>query len=327
MLLPAISALVALAAMLPGPEARYAAPYDGSAPLQRFSGTLIGLWQAMLPIPAAVNQWWNSSLLSLDAESARHTPGLLHGLAAVALGSAIGIAWLFRRQPLALTFLLASWLLIFAFSFTQFAGTMRHLGHYFLAVLGAWWIASRPVNTEPPRLMRRRDVVLSGLLGLQAIGGLVASYRDLTQPFTAAPAVATWIRDHGRGLRLIGNPDYAAVPVAAELGQPFFSPQSFDFVTWNTQGPPSPQMPASPDEPNLLAAILRKTGEREMLLIRNQLTLAPLGQPVAFDVAAPGEPPAQLLMTPIALFPDSAVDSEQYTLLHVRLDAAEAARP
>lgn len=317
--IPIFGAAFALWTMLPGPDARYASPYDGSAPLQRAAGTMIGFWQALVPIPASVDAWWNTALLSLDADSARHTRAMFYTLATIGFLAAITIGWLFRRDRVALTFLLAGWTIVYAFAFWQFAGTMRHQGHYVLAILGAWWLANRSREPAEPSSYRSRDVVLSILLGVQALAGVVASYRDLTQPFTAAQAAGAWLRDNSRGLKLIGNPDYAAVPVAAAAGQPFFSPESFSFTTWNTQGPRSPRRPASNDEPNLLAAILRETGERQMLLIRNALTDARPGESVEFDITTPGVASGKIAMTPLISFSDSAIESEQYTILLITL--------
>ena len=324
MLLPAASFLLALLAMLPGPTERYATPYDGTAPLRRLSVIFAGVGRALVPIPASVDTWWNTALLSIDHATARADPTLYHAMSAVAAILTIGLVWLTRNRTAALAFLALSIGSIVAFSFAAFAGSQRHYGHVMLALLGGWWLASSATARDAApasRLDRRRDAVFTGLIAVQAIAGLVASYRDLTQPFSAAPVAGRWLREHGRGLPLAGTPDYAAVPVAAAAGVPFYSLDTWNRVTFNSQGPLSQLRPPTNDESVLLPALLRHLGQTELLWIRSGLLDLRPGASYALDVSDSADSPSgqTLILTSVVEFPDSAIADEAYTILHVRL--------
>jgi hypothetical protein len=228
---------IALYFMVPPNDGTIAPKPSAGFTWRHLASTLAILWKAYCPMPGLTYHFWNTNILD-DGVAAVLSVGLV----------AVAIA-LFRRQPLIL-FLYAlgtseiSWI-----TYAQFPGTMRHWGYLFILFLTCLWLtqdsaATLPNCTSKNRVWRWLDrhklTVLNLILSIQLVSGLFAYSMDFWFPFTAAKAAAQFIHQVPPQLDplKIGDPDWAALPVAGYLGEALYYPASRNFGTFikfNTQ--------------------------------------------------------------------------------------------
>ena len=190
------------------------------------------IWRALVPIPALKHSYWNTNILSARAA--------VLGVLGAALF--IAFAWLLRDRPGSLVVWVVGAGLVVAFLYARIgtATASRHLGHIFLCLVAAAWLAPGMVERPPKRGAVPRVTltgVLTVLLVVQAIGGLFATGLDLAYPFSNGRDVANYIRNHHLGnLEIIGLPDTASSTVAGYLDRPIYYPAGArlgTFVVWD----------------------------------------------------------------------------------------------
>jgi len=190
------------------------------------------IWRALVPIPALKHSYWNTNILSARAAILGVLGGLLF----------LGIAWVLRERPGSLVVWVVGAGLVVAFLYARIgtATASRHLGHIFLCLVAAAWLApgmtARPATrwTLPGVTLTR---VFTVLLVVQAIGGLFATGLDLAYPFSNGRDVADYIRGHHlQRLEIVGLPDTASSTVAGYLNEPIYylaGARFGTFVVWD----------------------------------------------------------------------------------------------
>jgi len=260
---------------------------------------------AFLPIPQLSLHFWNTSLLSTISP-----PGSLPWLEALLALLAMLLAFLIlRRRPLALLGFALAAAAIGTLLAVKYMGFIRHHGHLFLALLGAYWLGESLAAAEHRPAARRsgrapQSALLTLLLALQVPASLPAAWYELRYPFSRSRETAAFIRASGwdRGA-LIGYPDYAASAVAMGLALPIHYPESGrqgSFLIWNAQRAPNPTL-------DIASATRRLARERGRVLLVANLPLPP---------AALGED-----LKPLASFAPAIEASEAYYLYAATADA------
>ena len=160
-------------------------------------------------------------------------PGIFWGVSAAAhntlfaLGVPLVLAaywFIFRRNRNLLLLVGTVCLLMTTIGFVVYHGSVRHFGMTFLAfLLGLWMLrATRQAIAWPAYV----------LLGLTAIGGVVAAIGSWQRPFSQSGATAIWLKTHGLEDRLAGFTGDTTIGVAEQLHRPIFeiprgAPESF----------------------------------------------------------------------------------------------------
>jgi hypothetical protein len=216
------------------------------------------VWRALVPIPSLERTYWNTNIVSARAA----VVGLLGLLLFV------GVAWLLRDRPGSFVVWVGGVALVVGFLYARIgtATASRHIGHVFLCLVAAMWLApgmqewghavtrSRArsarhgTSTRFPGFPLTRSIRVDAararsgawtlLLVIQLIAGLFAAGLDLTYPFSNGREVADYIRNERLdGLTIIGLPDTAASTVAGYLDRPIYylaGGRSGTYVLWNT---------------------------------------------------------------------------------------------
>ena len=176
------------------------------------------------------------------------------------LPAVAALCWLCLRGSRSLQWLLGSTLvLMIVFGYAVYAGSPRHFGMVFIALLAGFWLL-RSMG-EP--------ISWAGLLLLSPLvfAGLQASISSWKRPFSNAANAASWIRSQGlANTPLIGYPDFAAIGVAEELDRPLYAPEchcQIRFVRFSSARVLSHFENAAQD----LSAEQGRSGQRTLLLI------------------------------------------------------------
>jgi hypothetical protein len=228
------------------------------------ASSMSSVWRALVPIPALERSYWNTNIVSARAA----VVGLL-GLALFVL-----VAWILRDRPASFVVWVTGVVLVVGFLYARIgtATASRHIGHIFLCLVAAMWLApyarsrarsitrsralsfpwSRARSSEhsasPPspdftltrsaRAASARSRLWTLLLAVQVVAGLFAVGLDLAYPFSNGRDVAQYIqRHHLDHLEIVGLPDTAASTVAGYLDRPIYylaGSRTGTFVVWNT---------------------------------------------------------------------------------------------
>jgi len=198
--------------------------------------------EPLFPIPQLDREWWTKPFLwNLWAVGPLRWP--LAGATYAVLGwVAFGLA----RQPRALIFLATAVSGLIAFTYLKFAGEVRHLGHFFVALVMALWLG----NIEDARRSGVSDgwigrawafanrTLFTTLLGVHVLGGALAVLLDRRYIFSNGKATAAYLVEHGLDRApFVAEPDYTAQSVLVYLQpkQAYFprGERTGAFVIWN----------------------------------------------------------------------------------------------
>jgi hypothetical protein len=192
---------------------------------------------ALTPFPNWRPDFWNSHFLS-SLTDWEVLPWAEAGLAVVLLALCV---WLLRKSGFALAFFLLAWAAITVFLSVKYVGFMRHHGHFYLALVMAFWVKNDLFENKKPEAKQGRGevVIFTVLLALQVPGSIPAAFFEIKYPFSQSREVADFIEKNERADAFIaGHSDYATSPVAFHLNRPIFYPnagKSGTFVTWSEE--------------------------------------------------------------------------------------------
>jgi hypothetical protein len=197
------------------------------------ASSVSSIWRALVPIPSLERSYWNTNILSARAAI----------LGVLGFMLFLAVTWLLRDRPGALFTWVGGVALVVGFLYARIgtATASRHIGHIFLCLVAAMWLA--PTMEERRRAdgvsaTRFRSRAWTVLLVVQLVAGLFATGLDLAYPFSNGRDVADYIRQKGLGdIEIIGVPDTATSTVAGYLDRPIYylaGSRSGRFVVWNT---------------------------------------------------------------------------------------------
>jgi hypothetical protein len=188
------------------------------------------IWRALVPIPQLKHSYWNTNIL--------HARASIVGLLGLLLF--VGIAWILRDRPGAFVVWVAGAGLVVAFLYLRIgtATASRHVGHIFLCLVAAMWLAPTMTARRSTARANTRRNVLTVLLIVQVVAGVFAASLDLVYPFSNGLAMAQYIHQHDPGrTEIIGLPDTAASTVAGYLDQPLYylaGARFGTYIVWDT---------------------------------------------------------------------------------------------
>jgi hypothetical protein len=232
---------VAIASMLPAPDALYA-PANGWITQwdnDRVTRAACEFVNAHFLLPRPGGFFWIPAWLT-DFGWPQVTA------VALALPLLVASAWSLRRTRGALLFYLAGTAGTLAFIYVKYLGFTRHAGFLFLVFLFGCWlqetlraadpVSASPSPARPDRGMARR--LLTALLSIQAVTGIWALCLETARPFSTGHQAARAILDRHLGQApLAAWPDSAGTVVAGWLDRTVYLPQSArrgSFTRWNT---------------------------------------------------------------------------------------------
>lgn len=149
-----------------------------------------------------------------------------------ALAVAVFLLWILalRKVPrVALTYALGV-LAMAAFQRIEYAGFIRHWGHYFILLVACIWLyLKQPAVERPGRLMRP---LLAATLMVQIIAAVVAVRAEIRLPFSGSLEAARFLRSQGLAdAPMVGSFDHAVSAVTGYLDRPFRSAESYQKIT------------------------------------------------------------------------------------------------
>lgn len=282
-------AAVAAVQMVPPPDGGYASAWHLTWRWPRGFRVLATVARAWLPMPdpAEPNPWNSNVLLRFH-----NGPVAVAALALIATAAAT-----LRRSKIALLLYLSGTAALLGFTYLKYIGYARHHGAHFLLLIACLWVA----RAEAPR---RREALLSALLGIHLIAGMWLYAADLRRPFSTAKEAAEFLRTpQYRRMLVIGSPDMYSTPVAGYLGRPLFYAETRrlgTYVLWNEER-------------------AGKVGFREMCrVLRRQLRRHPEGILMVVNQRAPvcgaRMPPEEL-----ASFQDGLLPEERFRVYRIRM--------
>lgn len=262
--------------MVPPADSGFAVGWRTNYDDARARHVLGAVVRAYLPMPMPRRAFWNSHILEHPRAA-----GVRLAAAALIVGW-VGV--LLRRRPAALLFFLVSTGGLLAFYYAKHSGGIRHEGFLFVAFFLALWMFPQESASPAPGALapavalidRTRRPVLTGLLGLHALGGMVAVGLDLRYQFSCGKETARFVRDRGlAGLPIVADPDYAAETVVGYLQKDCVCYPRADrhgsFIVWNTarlrHGADSEPL----DDERIIAAA-GAAGEDALLLLNRPLS-------------------------------------------------------
>jgi hypothetical protein len=187
---------------------------------------------AYLPNPPWRHAFWN--LTAIDALPARL-------LAATACLLIVSLVLVLSKTPSRVFFLGASMLLVLQMLLSQ-RTYLRHVGWLFIVFMLALLLdrMETGAGASPPalKLFSWRGILLGAVLLSQVTAGLFAVAVSLRYPFSTAPQVVAYMRQHGlENATIVPWPLFAATSPMAYLGRPtvynFGTREDVPFVVWN----------------------------------------------------------------------------------------------
>jgi hypothetical protein len=127
-----------------------------------------------------------------------------------------------RAPAVALTFVLGC-VGMAAFQAEQYAGYLRHWGHFFVLLIVCCWLCARRAGQRPWLLY----AVVGMLMGVQGITGVRAAHTDIVLPFSGAREAASYLREQGLAASpILASLDLAGSGVAGFLDRRVYYPES-----------------------------------------------------------------------------------------------------
>lgn len=197
-----------------------------------FIERLTPVWRAYVPIPSTddLSGLWEGDLLL-----GRSPKGVPVAVVLSGVMFAVALAML-RRSIVGLAFLLMATCGILLFSLLIYVGALYHHGHFFLALIVAFWVAAsqRGVASRRPQpdaphgralaWLDAHSQQLIGLLLVVQVGG--AAFRlvgDYLFPFSEGEAAADYIRAHGlRDSQIATYPGFQGTTISGYLNRPVY---------------------------------------------------------------------------------------------------------
>ena len=268
-------------------------------------------FEALFPLRWPRAAFWNGHPLTEIAWPWSHLLGSAVALAVLAL-----LLWGLRRSRPAIALLAVAIAGCYAFGFVTFAGSIRHHGHQWIAVLGAWWIAQRQAPaTFAPHAPGRADRWGRGVLLASLAVGLVASVHatllEAWLPFSLSRQAAAMVDRHVPADALIVTQDDAACSsVAVRLDRPLLSLQSGDlgqWIAWTNR-----RKEATPER--ILDAARRYKGSSRAVWLLANAPVAPEAEAAGFSLVDKADEPHVAL-------------DEQYYLYRLKGTGGSASTP
>lgn len=191
----------------------------------RFSNLLDAIqtiYQGLFPIPTFQLNFWNTHWLS----------GLVLPVL-LSLGCLLVIGWSFRKAPVSLVMFMIPALLIIAFSYSRYHGSVRHNGHYMISLIVSCWVW----RASPASPQSGSSWLFQLLLVMQCVAGLYAAYIDSRFAFSMARPLARYLeRTYPKTVAVAGSYNQLLTPVAAYLGRDVYTLSTKrwgSYVLWN----------------------------------------------------------------------------------------------
>jgi hypothetical protein len=232
-------ALAAMQMVVPK-DSRFAAFLHFSLDESDIELTLSAIWKAFVPLPELTIHFWNSNIV--------HGP-LLPWLSITVLG--ISVLFLVRHWTLTATYGCGVAVLLVFRHILKWGVSLRHDGHFFILFLVCVWLAAK--CPEKPLLklqvdrifgwfLRKRDVILTGLLAVHAVAGIGVTAVALVRPFSQSEATAQFLKtNHLDRMFIVGETDHRASSVVGYLNRPIYyydEGRMGSFVVWAQPHPP-----------------------------------------------------------------------------------------
>jgi hypothetical protein len=227
------------------------------------------IWDAIAfiahPKTASIPQFWNSTPIA-DFVALTHADTDHPVRLALVFAVPIAACWLIARDPLlVLEFTLMYLGIVLFANIWDFAGSARHHGVVFLALIASAWTARL---RHSPAVWSSR--VLGALLIVNACGGVLTLASEL-RPFSEGYNAAAWIKQNNLAdAFLIGSHDAQTSTVAGYLGRPIYYLDCEcpgGFIVWNNKR----QGGRSPEEfGRRLTKAVVLAGQHDAILIRNR---------------------------------------------------------
>lgn len=242
--LVAVTISVALAAvqLKPPADSAIVVGWQPNLSLGMLAKRVRAVTQPLYPIPQLDREWWDKPFLwNLWDLNPYRWP--LAGAAYAMLGwVALGLA----RRARALIFLAASVSGLIAFAYLKFAGELRHLGHFFVALVMALWLGkiedARREGVSDGWIERAwastKGSLFTALLGVHVLGGVLAVLLERRYIFSNGKATAAYLVEHRLDRApFVAEHDYTAQSVLVYLPrkQAYFprGDRTSAFVIWN----------------------------------------------------------------------------------------------
>lgn len=206
--------------------------------------TVGSIARAYLPLPdPAATAIWNTHILS-DASKGLALRVLL------AAGLVGGAVLMFLRKPYVLLLYLGGTASMLLFRHLVFVGRIRHDGYLFILFVACLWLAG--VHGREWRLPSRlgrwagpdtrlASAFLLAVLLVQSVSAAIFYVADLRKPFTAAPQVVEYIRQHGlEDTPIAANADAREIPIGGHLDRPILHvamDTAVTFIRWRRLPP------------------------------------------------------------------------------------------
>jgi hypothetical protein len=140
---------------------------------------------------------------------------------------AVFLLWILalRKVPAAALAFVLGVAAIALFQAHQYAGYLRHWGHFFILAVLALWLYAKSVYLKPGRA-KTRPILLYGLAGLsmtvQISTNVGAVKTEIELPFSAAQEMADYLRAHNLAEEpILGSYDHAVSAIAGYLDRKF----------------------------------------------------------------------------------------------------------
>jgi hypothetical protein len=201
--------------------------------------TLTMISRSFVPIPRVTQNFWNSNIL--------HTPEMVVLSIVLLLISIL----LLLPNPAVLAGYCSGIACLYCFKYFVHSGAVRYDGHAFLLFIACTWIGSYNPGTQTgrqtifsgltplERIQAHKQTAMTGLLGIQAVAGIVASILAFITPFSRAKDVAKFITDnHMEKMFIVGDRDYSISTVAGYLDRDIFylrGNRPGTFIIWDNQ--------------------------------------------------------------------------------------------
>lgn len=166
-------------------------------------------WRSFVPLPLPIRAWWGRNIL--DVPIIRPVQAPLGLIVLWAAYNAVAKDRRLRRLWAAIV------IVMLAFAYVKITGSLRHHGTMFIAFVALRWL-DRANAPGPVSSTNWRERFWRATLAVQAVAGVSASVADLALPFSAAPAVAAYVRANYPNAQIIAQRDLEGGPIAGELG-------------------------------------------------------------------------------------------------------------
>ena len=187
--------------------------------------TLETVWKSFVPIPKLTFEFWNSNFLGI---------GLLRLFFSFLILLFTGL--IFLRKRLAFLFYVCGTVGVFAIMYQYHVFMyLRHSGHLFIVFIVSLWLENNFEETPIRNSFLQKVTALAeknkktyiiSLLGLHLFAGISASLFDWKRPFTAAPEVATFIKEKKLdAMYMLGDLSEPASTVSGYLGGKMYYPR------------------------------------------------------------------------------------------------------